>query len=130
VQYTDRFLLQLSGGRVVTAPLGRLLTAGRSFPTVPEVASTPTRLYFTSTGHRLSGRFLSYWRANAGGILLGAPIAEPTREGNGDGSGRTYLVQWFERGRLEYHPELAGTRYEVEIGLASRQALQQRGWLP
>jgi hypothetical protein len=37
-------------------------------------------------------------------------------------------VQWFEQGRLEYHPELAGTRYEVELGLVGLQALRQRGW--
>jgi hypothetical protein len=27
------------------------------------------------------------------------------------------IVQYFERARLEYHPELAGTQYEVLIGL-------------
>jgi hypothetical protein len=38
-------------------------------------------------------------------------------------------VQWFTNGRLEYHPELAGTRYEVEIGLCGKQALQRHSWL-
>jgi hypothetical protein len=31
---------------------------------------------------------------------------------------------------LEYHPELAGTRYALELGLLGVQVLQQRGWLP
>jgi hypothetical protein len=60
-------------------------------------------------------------------VLLGAPIAEPDQEANGDGTGRTYQVQWFANGRLEYHPELAGTRYQVQLGLCGKQALQQRG---
>jgi hypothetical protein len=61
--------------------------------------------------------------------LLGAPISEVITEGNGDGSGRRYRLQWFENGRLEYHPELAGTRYAMELGLVGTQALRQRGWL-
>jgi len=129
VQYTDRALLQLAGGRVATAPLGRVLTAGRSFPRVTRFASTATRVYVDSTGHSLSGQFLIYWRSHQGTIVLGAPIAEPTREQNGDGTGRMYLVQWFEKGRLEYHPELAGTRYAVEAGLVGKQALLRDGWL-
>lgn len=130
VQYTDRFELELAGGQVDTVALGRLLTAGRTFPRVAPVASTPDRLYFSSTGHTLAGRYLAYWRSHHGTALLGAPISEVTVEGNGDGSGRRYPLQWFERGRLEYHPELAGTRYAMELGLLGVQALQQRGWLP
>ncbi len=30
--------------------------------------------------------------------------------------GKTYLVQYFERQRFEYHPENKGTRYEVLLG--------------
>ncbi len=57
------------------------------------------------------------------------PISEPVREQNGDGTGRLYLVQYFQNGRLEYHPELTGTSYVVEVGQVGRQVLQQRGWL-
>ncbi len=130
VQYTDRFGLELVDGQVWTAPLGRLLTARRTFTRVATVPSTSTLLYFARTGHSLSGRFLAYWRNHAGAILLGAPIAEATTETNGDGTGRLYRVQWCENGRMEYHPELAHTRYEVELGLVGKQTLQQGGWLP
>ena len=58
VQYTDRFRLDLLNGRVTTAPLGRVLTADRSFPTVAPFASSSSHLYFVATGHSLSGRFL------------------------------------------------------------------------
>jgi len=131
VQYTDRFLLQLDGGgRVSIAPLGRTLTAGRAFARIAPVASTPGRRYFPATGHSLAGRFLAYWDAHAGATLLGAPLSEVVTEGNGDGSGRRYPLQWFENGRLEYHPELAGTRYAIEGGLVGDQDLRRRGWLP
>ncbi len=110
--------------------LGRLLTQGRTFPAIAPFPSTPTRQYVPATRHSLSGAFLTYWRAHHGATLLGAPIAEPTREGNGDGSGRTYLVQWCENGRLEAHPEQQDARYQVQLGLVGKQALRQRGWLP
>jgi hypothetical protein len=102
----------------------------RTIPRVAPVASTADRLYFANTGHTLAGRFLAYWRSHQGATLLGAPLSEVMTEGIGDGSGRRYPLQWFEKGRLEYHAELAGTRYALELGLLGVQALQQRGWLP
>ncbi len=81
------------------------------------------------TRHSLSGRFLVYWRTHHGATLLGAPIAEPSDEPNGDGSSRTYLAQRFENGQLAHHEELTKPRYQVELGLAGKQAQQQRGWL-
>jgi hypothetical protein len=130
MQYTDRLLLEIVGGQVRVVALGHELTAGRRFPRVAPFPSTADRLYFAATGHSLSGRFLTFWRRHHGATVLGAPIAEPTFETNNDGSGRVYQVQWCENGRMEYHPEFAGTRYEVELGLTGKQALQRRGWLP
>jgi len=130
VQYTDRFALELDEGHVHTLLLGHLLTSQRTFPRVAAVNSTRSRIYFSTTGHTLSGRFLSFWQAHHGDLLLGAPISEVTGETNGDGTGHLYGVQWFENGRLEYHPELAHTRYAVLIGLTGKQVLQQKGWLP
>ncbi len=31
--------------------------------------------------------------------------------------GETYVVQYFERARFEWHPEHIGTQYEVLLGL-------------
>ena len=39
-------------------------------------------------------------------------------------------MQYFQRARLEYHPEAAGTPNEVQLGLLGDQALRDRGWLP
>ena len=40
---------------------------------------------------------------------FGLPISQPFMETN-KGDGKTYLVQYFERQRFEYHPEYKGTR--------------------
>lgn len=103
------------------------LSAAKHFPRLSR-AGVDAR-FFAATGHSLGGRFLAYWLDHRGSSILGALISEPLDEGNGDGSGRRYLLQWFERGRLEYHPENAGT-YAVELGLVGRDALRTRGWLP
>jgi len=42
--------------------------------------------------------------------------------------GKEYTVQYFERARFEFHPEAAGTPYEVQLGLLGAQALQTLGW--
>jgi hypothetical protein len=57
-------------------------------------------------------------------VVLGAPISEVVGEGKGDGSGRRYPLQWFENGRLEYHPEAVHTRYTFEMGLLGLKALR------
>ncbi|MEO8288940.1 MAG: hypothetical protein ABI670_21200, partial [Chloroflexota bacterium] len=40
--------------------------------------------------------------------------------------GKTYLVQYFERNRLEYHPENKGTPFEVLLGLLGVQTYEGR----
>jgi hypothetical protein len=38
-------------------------------------------------------------------------------------------VQYFERNRLEYHPELPDL-FKISMGLLGVQILQERGWIP
>jgi N-acetylmuramoyl-L-alanine amidase len=102
----------------------------RPFPGAVPFENAESQVYFPETGHSLSLGFLRYWRARGGLDVFGYPISEELDEGNGDGSGRTYTVQYFQRARFEYHPELAGTPYEVQLGLLGDQALKDRGWLP
>ena len=40
--------------------------------------------------------------------------------------GKTYLVQYFERNRLEYHPEYANTPNAVLLGLLGVQEYARR----
>ena len=126
VQYFERVRLAAGRGGIAVDPLGSELTAAsRPTPLLP-VPSTPTLRYFAQTGHTLGGRFLAFWSAHQGDLLLGPPITEPMVDrGNGGG----FAVQYFRRARLEYHPDLAGTGYEVEAGQLGRIILQQRGWL-
>jgi hypothetical protein len=128
VQYFERSLMVYSNGRVTLAPLGSQLTAGRSFTPVP-CCPPPGQVWFWQTGHSLGGSFLTFWRNHNGSLLFGSPISQPLYEQNGDGTGRTYLVQYFQNARMEYHPELAGTGNVVTLGLLGRQVLHQRGWI-
>ena len=73
-------------------------------------------VYFAATGHAVSGKFLDYWNMHGGLAIFGFPISDQYTE-NG------YTVQYFERERMELHPEFAGTPYEVELGLLGNKIL-------
>lgn len=110
--------------------LGDLLTSDRRpFPGVKPFQSSAQHRYFPETGHSVHFAFLKFFEANGGVRVFGYPISEEIQEGNNDGSGRIYTVQYFQRARFEYHPENAGTPYEVQLGLLGDQVLRQRGWL-
>src|SRR6185437_11950948 len=76
--------------------------------------------HFPETGHSLDEPFKSYWLANGGLAVFGYPISEPYNDDSG------LKVQWFERARLEYHPELPAA-YVVSLGLLGVGALAQAG---
>lgn len=80
----------------------------------------PGGTYFPQTRHNLHPLFKPYWTAAGGLAQFGYPQTEPFRELN-PSDGRVYLVQYFERNRFEYHPELKGTPYEVLLGLLGNQ---------
>jgi hypothetical protein len=82
-------------------------------------------VYFYETGHTLSGKFLNYWRNNGGLAAFGYPITDAQNEVDSE-TGNVYLTQWFERNRFELHPENAGTKYEVELGLLSKRLTENR----
>lgn len=93
-------------------------------PAVVQSAANPgASRYFKETGHTLSGPFLKFWENNGGLRLFGLPWTEPFEELNPN-DGKRYVVQYFERERLEYHPELAGTPYEVQLGLLGTDTLR------
>lgn len=72
--------------------------------------------YFAETGHTLSGPFMSYWNSNGGLMQFGFPISEPYKGVNRT-DGKEYVQQYFQRVRMEWHPEYKGTPFEVELGL-------------
>lgn len=113
---------------VLLGLLGNQLVDGRYFEPSPAFNSTPERTYFPETQHSLSYGFKYYWENNGGLPIYGFPISEEINEVN-QADGRDYAVQYFERNRFEYHPEFAGTRYEVLLGLLGNEALKRMGWL-
>lgn len=73
-------------------------------------------LFFPETGHSLSGAFQKFYKDHGGLTLFGFPISEPF-SGPNRTDGKTYTQQFFQRARMEYHPENKGTPYEVLLGL-------------
>ncbi|HET6260669.1 MAG TPA: hypothetical protein VFG99_00335, partial [Chloroflexia bacterium] len=72
------------------------------------------------TGFRVANRFSGYWQRYGGLASFGYPISGERMEKSAT-DGKEYVVQWFERARFEYHPENAGTPYEVLLGLLGTQ---------
>ncbi|HYP19736.1 MAG TPA: glycosyl hydrolase family 18 protein [Chloroflexia bacterium] len=101
---------------VLLGLLGVQALGGRVFPEAAEIETGPDTIYFPQVKHSLSGPFLKYWQGNGGLTRLGYPVTEPVLEQSSI-DGRTYSVQYTERARLEFHPEYAGTQYEVLLGL-------------
>ncbi|MHB8644967.1 MAG: cellulase family glycosylhydrolase [Thermomicrobiales bacterium] len=118
--------------------LGRLLgviQAGSKVQTDPNFkpVAKPNdgRLFFDTTNHTIGGSdpgnaaIRAYWEAAGNGniqrsiIVFGYPISEPFDEQNAPvpaGDGQVHRVQYFERYRLEYHPENKDP-YRVLLGL-------------
>ena len=103
-----------------------LTTALRPFPTAPvPCGTTPSCRYFPETQHIVHGVFLEYFENNGGLEAFGYPISELFRDFNDDGSGRAYTMQWFQRARMEHHPEV-GPRI-ILLGLLGLEELDNRG---
>lgn len=88
----------------------------------------PDAHYFPETGHYLDGIFGSFWAQNGGLPVFGYPLTEKFTQQNPD-TGKPRTVQYFERQRYEYHPENAGTPYEVLLGRLGVTDATDRGLL-
>jgi hypothetical protein len=107
--------------------LGQHFTQGRAEPGFQWIATNPggDRTYFPESGHTLGGAFRGFWQGRGGLAAFGFPISEELGEISQQ-DGQFYTVQYFERARFEYHPENAGTPYEVQLGQLGRQFLNER----
>jgi len=81
---------------------------------------------FQETGLCVSGRILQYWQQNGGLPVFGLPITTQREETIGDWTGQ---VQWFERNRLELHPENAPP-YDVLLGRLGGTFVEREGASP
>ncbi len=107
--------------------LGDEFTANRSFDKADPGNVPDGMQYISQTGHTLGGPFLKYWQENGGLAVFGYPISEEITEVSPT-DGQSYTVQYFERNRFEYHPEAAGTPYEVQLGLLGANLLKSGLW--
>ncbi|HEU5014778.1 MAG TPA: hypothetical protein VFT66_19815 [Roseiflexaceae bacterium] len=101
---------EIQGGRV-----GVEYTGNRAFPQQAPFISTPTNHYFAETGYGVRGAFLQFWQQHGGLAIFGYPISNEVQETLDDG--KVYTVQYFERARMEIHPELANTPFTTQLGL-------------
>ncbi|MBU6334390.1 MAG: thermonuclease family protein [Chloroflexi bacterium] len=105
---------QVTAGRLGAERLGQLGTPWQPGPNAPAAAGCTA---FAETGYQICGAFASYWRANGGLTRFGYPI---TGEVTAQLEGSSYTVQYFERRRFEWHPEIAGG--SILLGLLGREA--------
>jgi hypothetical protein len=111
------FLLRRFGwGDLVTSIDNyRLTLVGDTVPPPETVRQFPL------TGHVLYGEFLKYFEAQGDVPAFGFPITDTTQELI-DGTVYPY-VQWFERARMEWHPE----ENKVLLGLVGKELLLAKG---
>ncbi len=85
---------------------------GYAAPPIPAaeipLSNDPYRRYYSETGHTVVYAFLNYFDARGGLAIFGYPITEFERE-----NGR--FVQYFQRARMEWHPELPSDK-RVQVG--------------
>ena len=115
--------------QVSLSRLGALLVEGspqvKQRAAQPPAPCTPDCAYFEQTRHTLRGEFLNYWTSYGGLAVFGFPLTEQYEEVNA-ADGKTYLVQYFERNRFEFHPENQG-KYRVLLGRLGAEFLTAQG---
>lgn len=101
VQYFEKVRFELdpslpSAIQVKLSPIGEYLyDAGRKLDIV---SNSPACKFYTETGYTVCYAFLDFFEANGGINQFGFPIS-----GFEDHDGR--IVQYFQKARLEWHPE-------------------------
>jgi beta-lactamase class A len=119
-----------SGPFVIVAMSSRLPTYSVAYSTMPRLMSrvyeyfnkrpTSPAQYFPQTRQTVGHDFLKFWHEFGGVDAFGYPIGpEHMRDG--------VLVQWFERGRFEWHSAArgAGPHPNVTLGLVGSERAQQ-----
>ncbi len=108
-------------------PSGTAQAGSQSPPTATPGPPPFTGMYFPETQHTLTGPFLQFWKQGGGLAVFGYPISEPLVEKNAD-DGKEYTVQYFERTRLEYHPEFTDNPLPILQGLVGNDLIRDGGW--
>lgn len=126
VQYTERARFEWHEefrdmpSEVLLSLLGTQLAGVRGDTPFKKAAQAPGDTFFAQTGHSLQEPFLSYWQRNGGLPVFGYPISEAF-DAKSQTDGRTYKVQYFERNRIEYHPEAQNKLNQIQLGLLGKE---------
>lgn len=88
-----------------------------------QTGELPGERCFDEVPYCITGRIRQYWEQNGGLTVFGFPIA-PQQEEMIEGT--PYQVQWFERNRLELHPENEPP-YDVLLGRLGVDVLTKQG---
>lgn len=113
----------------------RLRQDGRDWQAAPPAQPQAGCMWFAQTEHNVcdqaNGRgFRTYWTTHGLQLpkldehrrsiaLFGFPLNEATMEVSPT-DGKTYLTQWFERARMEWHPD-EPEQYKVLLGLLGNE---------
>ncbi len=106
----------------ILLPIVALLLVLGSMPVLMR-AQENGEICFSETPHCIRGRLAEFWQQNGGLRVFGLPIT-PQREEVIEN--QTLQVQWFERNRLELHPE-NDPPYDVLLGRLGADVLEQQG---
>jgi peptidoglycan/xylan/chitin deacetylase (PgdA/CDA1 family) len=101
------------------AMIEQLRARGYGFATAAELAEGEMEQYFPETGQWVRDNFLRYWRSYGGLEIIGLPLTGEIQE-----DGRT--VQYFERARLELHPDSWPQRFDILLGRLAFELVAER----
>jgi hypothetical protein len=109
---------QASSTTVQLGLIGREVLGNRTFATAQPIANSAQRRYFSETRHIVQYGFKETWETRGGLPIFGLPLSEEIEEQLADG--QVHTIQFFERARFEYWPNLPpGQR--VLLGALGRQ---------
>jgi uncharacterized protein YkwD len=126
VQYFERVRMEhhpelaAKGYTVLLTRLGAEMVPAGNLARIRAFTSSTSKVYYPQTGHSLSAPFLKFWRDRGGVETFGYPISEPVWEGG-------LKVQWFERARMEHHPQLESRGWGVQLTRLGDQAWARSG---
>jgi len=127
---------------VLLGLLGTFVAEGRKDQPFQGIADPKNgQPYFADTKHTVGdtsegGKAIaSFWLQKGGGSAqkaiaqfgfpLSQPFSEVTKSTDPNFAGKSFLVQYFQRQRFEYHPENKGTNFEVLLGLLGAEQQSQ-----
>lgn len=110
------------GRRQALAILAAMMIA-LSLVGAPQAAASELCFNQPGVSACVAPEFRSFWEKNGGLAVFGYPLEAAKQEQVGSG---TFLVQYFERQRLELHPENSAP-YDVLMGRVNDDVLQREG---